>query len=219
MDWPYEPRTDLPLVDAREGIAIPGAQGVWTLEAQPLLALEGQAQPLQDAFGRGGVRRLGDVVVRPYRRGGLVAKINARTYVSPTRFRDELAVHRALWNAGFPTVEPLGIAWRRSGLGVEGLYLTRFRVAQPWPTTWEIPLLPPLMKALQALSAWGLFAPDLNATNVLWGEDDLVLLDWDRARWERGALLPRYQARLQRSLGKLEAPESVRERLIQAFVR
>lgn len=205
-------------MDAREGIAIPGAQGIWTLEAQPLLALEGQAQPLQDAFGRGGVRRLGDVVVRPYRRGGLVAKINARTYVSPARFRHELAVHRALWGAGFPTVEPVGIAWRRSGLGVEGLYLTRHVQARPWPSDWGAPSIPELMRAMRALSAWGLFAPDLNATNVLWGENCIVLLDWDRARWERGALLPRYQARLQRSLNKLGAPPTLLEALAQGLV-
>lgn len=175
----------------------------------------GEASDLQNAFGRGGVRRLGDIIIRPYRRGGLVAKVNDRTYASPARFRRELAVHRALWEAGFPTVEPLGIAHRRKGLGVEGLYFTRYAEAMPWPSDWSSPMLPELMQALAALDAWGLFAPDLNATNVLRGDGGLVLLDWDRAAWTKGPLLPRYRARLLRSLAKLGAPSE----LVEAFRR
>ena len=211
--WPYEPRTRLPLVDVRQGAAVPGLGGGWTLEAVEGLDLEGESQGL--AFGRGGVRRLGNAVLRPYRRGGLVAKVNAKTYASPARFRRELAVHRALWEAGFPTVEPLGLAWRRAGLGVEGLFFTRFADAKPWPADWSAPILDGLVEALRALSAWGLFAPDLNATNVMQGGGGLVLLDWDRAAWRGGALLPRYRARLMRSLEKLDAPEALRAALDQ----
>lgn len=209
--WPYEPRTKLPLLARREGISIPGLEGAWTLEAVEGLALEGDAQGL--AFGRGGVRRIAEIVLRPYRRGGLVAKVNAKTYPSFARFRRELAAHRALWEAGFPTVEPMGFAWRRSGLGVEGVFLTRFTEAKPWPSDWSAPLMDELVKALRALSAWGLFAPDLNATNVMWGANGLALLDWDRAAWTAGALLPRYGARLDRSLAKLGAPETMRAAL------
>ncbi len=184
------------------------------LEAAQDLAFGDEAR-MTDAFGRGGVRRLGDLVIRPYRRGGLVAKINGGTYASPTRFRRELIVHRALWEAGFPTVEPLGIAHRRKGLGVEGLYFTRYAEAMPWPSDWSSPMLPELMQALAALDAWGLFAPDLNATNVMRGASGLVLLDWDRAAWTKGPLLVRYRARLARSLAKLGAPVE----LIEAFTR
>ena len=204
-------------MDARAGVGVPGCGEGWTLEAAPHLDPSGEAGSLHAAFGRGGVRRLGDLVLRPYRRGGLMAKLNAATYASPSRFRRELAVHRALWEAGFPTVEPLGIAHRPSGLGVEGLYFTRFTDAKPWPSDWSAPALAELLKALSALSAWGLFAPDLNATNVMWGETGLVLLDWDRASWRGGALLRRYQARLKRSLAKLDAPESLRAALDQGF--
>lgn len=166
---------------------------------------------MEHAFGRGGIRRLGEVVVRPYRRGGLVAKVIAATYLSPDRFREELGVHRALWEAGFPTVEPLGLAWRKRGLGVEGLYFTRFTENRPWPSDWSSSVLPDLEQALVALDAWGLFAPDLNATNVLHGDTGVTLLDWDRAAWTEGDLLPRYHARLARSLAKLGAPESLQD--------
>ena len=198
-------------------MSIPGCGAGWTLESGPGLDLGGEAGSLPAAFGRGGVRRLGDLVLRPYRRGGLVAKVNAATYASPARFRRELAIHRALWEAGFPTVEPRGLAWRRSGLGVEGVYLTRFADAKPWPSAWSALALGDLLEALAALSAWGLFAPDLNATNVMWGDGGLILLDWDRAAWSGTGLLARYQARLRRSLAKLGAPDPVRAALDQGF--
>ena len=207
--WPYQPRTALPPLEVREGVSIPGLDGAWTLEGG-VLDLSGQGAAMGKAFGRGGVRRLGDVVIRPYRRGGWMAKVNERVYASPARFRKELMVHRALWEAGFPTVEPLGIAWRKTGLGVEGLFITRFSEARPWPSDWSAPVLPDLMKAFAALDDWGLFAPDLNATNVMGGADGIVLLDWDRAAWARGPLLPRYRARLARSLEKLGAPEALK---------
>lgn len=202
-------------MDVRQGAAVPGFGGGWTLEAVGGLSLVGESQGL--AFGRGGVRRLGDAVLRPYRRGGLVAKLNAKTYLSAARFRRELAVHRALWEAGFPTVEPLGFAWRRAGLGVEGIFLTRYAEAQPWPSDWRAPVLADLVTAIRALAAWGLWAPDLNATNVMAGRDGLLVLDWDRARWWRRPLLRRYGARLDRSLAKLGAPEDLRAALAQGL--
>jgi len=215
--WPYQPRTALPALEIREGVDIPGCGGGWRLEGSRL-ELSGQSSVMDDAFGRGGVRRLGDVVVRPYRRGGWMAKVNARVYASAARFRGELRVHRALWEAGFPTVEPLGLAWRRVGMGVEGLFLTRFTEAKPWPSDWSAPLMVELVKAIHALSDWGLYAPDLNATNVMWGADGIVLLDWDRAAWTGALLLPRYHARLARSLAKLDAPLELRAALDQGFL-
>ncbi len=169
------------------------------------------ADPL--AFGRGGIRRLGDVVLRPYRRGGLVRHLNERVYLSPARFARELAVHQALWLAGFPTVEPLGYGVRSRGWGVEGVYLTRYEPATAWPQCWGLhaEVVPQVAELLKALVRWGLHAPDLNATNFLVTDDGRVLaLDWDRAGWGCGeGLLPRYQARLERSLRKLGAPEAV----------
>ena len=209
--WPYQPRTALSPWETREG-PVPGFEGRWTLEVAPGLAFDDdsrRAARMEGAFGRGGVKRLGDIVVRPYRRGGLVAKVNGSVYASPARFRGELAVHRALWEAGFPTVEPAGLAHRRRGLGHEGLFFTRYAEAKPWPADWSPLVLPDLMGALAALDAWGLFAPDLNATNVLSGPGGLLLLDWDRAAWRGGPLLPRYRARLARSLAKLGAPSEL----------
>jgi len=208
--WPYGWRSAEGATESRESLEIPGVGGGWTLIAPPGLHLEGEAAGLGEAFGRGGVRRLGEVVLRPYRRGGLVRYLNDRIYASPRRFAREFTVHRALWLAGFPTVEPLGYGIRRCRWGYEGIFLTRFQDCEPWPRRWD-PTVPGKLKAqIEALCAWGLFAPDLNATNVMvTAEGGVLLLDWDRADWGARDLLERYKARLQRSLLKLHAPREV----------
>ncbi|MGA2081158.1 MAG: lipopolysaccharide kinase InaA family protein [Holophaga sp.] len=192
------------------GAGLPGLDGLWSLEAVPDLDLGGVETGLGRAFGRGGILRAGDVVIRPYRRGGLVRHLNERLYPTPWRFRREFQVHRALWAAGLPTVEPLGWACRRRLWGWEGAYLTRWAEGVPWPRAWERSpqVLAELRTLLKALGAWGLLAPDLNATNILVRPSGSILaLDWDRAGWTRNAgLMDRYRSRLVRSLEKLGAP-------------
>ena len=208
--WPFAARIPGDALVERTG-GLPGLGGGWSLRLAGALSLEGAEGTL--AFGRGGIRRVGAVVIRPYRRGGLVRHINERIYTTPERFSAEFMVHQALWAAGFPTVEPLGFAWRRRLWGVEGAYLTRYVEAQPWPACWErtAEMVPQLAVLLRALADWGLHAPDLNATNVLLAPDGRVLaLDWDRACWTGGTdLLARYRERLERSLRKLKAPPAV----------
>ncbi len=217
--WPFPMRAPGVAPVLRKGLAIPDEGGGWTVLAPPDLALEGEAVGLSGAFGRGGVRRLGEVVLRPYRRGGLVRYLNGRIYLSSARFAQEFMVHRALWLAGFPTVEPLGYAVRRRGWGVEGLFLTRHAECVPWPRNWAAQdIAEQLRSPIEALCAWGLHSPDLNATNVMvTPQGEVLLLDWDRATWGGGDLLARYRARLARSLMKLEAPREIIED-VQAWV-
>jgi RIO-like serine/threonine protein kinase len=135
------------------------------------------------------------------------------SYASPRRFEREWEIHRALWASGFPTVKPLGYGRRRVGLAWEGLCLTRYEEGAPWPKDWAQgqERLPALLEAIQALSAWGLWSPDLNATNVLVTPAGLRLLDWDRAAFVPGTdLEPLYRRRLARSLEKLGAPDGLR---------
>ena len=178
------------------------------------LELPRPIEPLDKAFGRGGILRAGDAVIRPYRRGGWMRFLSQGAYASPRRFEREWEIHRALWTAGFPTVEPLGYGRRRSGLAWEGLLLTRLQPGVAWPGAWEEgrARLPELQQAIDALCVWGLWAPDLNATNVLVVADGIRLLDWDRAAFVPGAQLrPLYARRMARSLKKLDAPMDLRE--------
>lgn len=208
--WPYARRPILASLGCREDQVLPGLGGGWRICTPGGEVPAGEAAPLGGAFGRGGILRVGGTVLRPYRRGGFLHVLNERTYRSSLRFAAEHAIHRTLWEAGFPTVEPLGYAWRPQGWGVEGVFLTRLAEGEPWPRHWELSgrVLPRLDQAIDALCAWGLWAPDLNATNVLLPSGDgILLMDWDRAHFSPGTdLRPRYAARLARSLRKLGAP-------------
>lgn len=193
---------------------LPFLSGRWTLEAAEVFLPEGDVEGLKGAYGRGGVFRVGSTVVRPYRRGGLLGKVIQRRYAGAGRFQAEAAIHRALWEAGFPTVQPLGCAWRRRlPWGVEGAYFTEAAPGRPWPQDWAggEETLRQLWSRIEELCAWGLWSPDLNATNVLVQPDGaLLLLDWDRACWDSSPDLPgRYKGRLVRSLRKLSAPENL----------
>jgi hypothetical protein len=210
--WPFEHRLQGDAPVSTDGFVIPGEGGAWTLIALPGLDLGETSQALEGVFGRGGVRRLGEIVLRPYRRGGLVRHLNARVYFSPARFAREFVVHRVLWMAGFPTVEPLGYAFRRRAWGVEGLFLTRYAECEPWPCQWNSrsDVVVQLRQRIDALCAWGLFSPDLNATNVMvTPTGEVLLLDWDRAAWGGKGLFTRYRSRLLRSLEKLKAPRPI----------
>lgn len=222
--WPYHPRTALGPLHLRPDEELPGLGGGWTLLAPAPASLPSSAAPLEGAFGRGGVLRAGGLVLRPYRRGGLLRRLNPTLYASPRRFERELLIHRALWERGFPTVEPVGCAHRARGAGHEGVLLTRHVPGSPWPHTWDAGpgTLAALATALRALAAWGLLAPDLNATNVLLGADGVLrCLDWDRAAFRAPgpALLGRYLDRMRASLARLGAPEGLLPALAQALER
>jgi len=211
-DWPFAPGMPLRPLGCRLNQDLSGFGDGWRLCTPGGIVPTGHPEPLPGSFGRGGVVRLDDMVLRPYRRGGLLRHVNERTYRTHLRFAAEYAVHRGLWEAGFPTVEPLGYAWRPKGFGVEGLLITRLAEGDPWPSRWDLSSqrTTDIRQAIAALCAWGLWAPDLNATNVLLpSKGGALFLDWDRAGFEPSGstLWERYRARLARSLRKLQAPE------------
>lgn len=209
--WPFAPGMSLRPLGCRLNMDLPGFGSGWRVCTPGGAALQGDPEPLDGAYGRGGILRVGDIVMRPYLRGGLLRHLNERTYRTHLRFAAEHAVHRGLWEAGFPTVEPVGYAWRTRGLGVEGILFTRMTEGVAWPRNWDLGFArrKELRTAIASLCDWGLWSPDLNATNVLLpAQGGVLLLDWDRARFEPEGvdLWPRYHARLERSLRKLGAP-------------
>lgn len=210
-DWPFEPGIPLRPLGCRLNLALPGFGSGWRVCTPGGIVPSGEPAPLPGAFGRGGLLCVGDMILRPYRRGGFLRHFNERTYRSHLRFAAEHAVHRGLWEAGFPTVEPLGYAWRPSGLGVEGVLITRRAEGEPWPRRWDLSAerAAAIRLAVDSLCTWGLWSPDLNATNIILPpQGGALLLDWDRASFEPPDvdLWPRYRARLGRSLTKLGAP-------------
>ena len=193
--WLLAPALELPLVAERLGS---GRGGAWRVELP------------------GGLR----VVVRFYRRGGLVARVVRDTYVGPRpRPLHELAVTVEARRRGVPAPEVLG-ARVEGGLVYRGALVTA-----------EVPHARTLFAALReaagdgarcALAARaglavarlhdaGVYHADLNLTNLLVGPapgDDIVVVDFDRARVREGPLGRRARrrnlARLGRSLAKLD---------------
>lgn len=194
----------------------------------PLLRTRGDwagydAHPL--AGGRGGTCRVRvdghEVVVRPYRRGGWVARVLYDTYLGrhPRPFR-ELQALVALRQAGVPVVEVYGAAvhWLAPGV-YRGWLATRYVTGAT--TLWEwLAAAPPAAeraavlatagRAVRRLHDSGWRHPDLNLTNILVapgpvGLPDVLLIDFDRAcqgtRRAGHDLL-----RLERSARKLDPP-------------
>jgi len=187
----------------------------------PRLALPATAAPLES--GRGPVYRLElssgmRVVVRLCRRGGLLARMVAETYVGlqPRPLR-ELVVTVEARRRGVPAPEVLA-ARVEGGLFYRGALVTA-----------EVPSAATLVEALRrapdaaerrrlaaatgralaTLHGAGVFHADLNATNILVRDGaDVVLLDFDRARLAPASLPAaarrRNLRRLARSLAKLD---------------
>jgi 3-deoxy-D-manno-octulosonic acid kinase len=195
--------------------------GPWLLA--PALELPRAAERL--GSGRGSAWRLElpdglRVVVRLYRRGGLVARVVRDTYLGARpRPLHELAVTVEARRRGVPAPEVLG-ARVEGGLVYRGALVTA-----------EVPNTQTLIDALRAardageraalaaraaravarLHDAGVYHADLNLTNLLVGPpgaDDVVVVDFDRARVRDGALDARARrrnlARLGRSLAKLD---------------
>ena len=210
--WPYAPGEPLSPLGCRLNLELPGLGGGWRVCTPGGVVPSGDPVLWDDAFGRGGLMHVGDVVMRPYRRGGFLRHFNERTYRTHLRFAVEYAVHRGIWESGFPTVKPLGYAWRPCGFGVEGVMFTRMEEGESWPKRWELTRerAAEIRNAIDWLCEWGLWSPDLNATNIILPtEGGALFLDWDKARFEPVGtdLWPRYRARLERSLKKLDAPK------------
>ncbi len=97
------------------------------------------------------------------------------------------------------------------GFGVEGVLFTRLAEGEAWPRRWDLSSerAADIRRAITALCEWGLWSPDLNATNILLPSGGgALVLDWDRAQFEPEGtdLAARYRRRLERSLRKLGAP-------------
>jgi 3-deoxy-D-manno-octulosonic acid kinase len=157
-------------------------------------------QPRVLSGGRGGTTVVGagglEVVVRPYRRGGLPARLLHDTYVGyrPRPFR-ELAVTEALRQRGAPVVEVHGAAvrWLLPGC-YRGWLLTRYVAGAQTFWAWAGGAQAPAARddvlrrvgaTIRRLHACGARHPDLNMNNILIcpaaGGAEVLLIDFDRA--------------------------------------
>ena len=189
--------------------------------------------------GRGGIRvvaagSLGEAVVRPFRRGGLVEKVNRRRYFVGDRAFSELLSTHLLHRRGAPVPEVLAAVQTAMRLGYQACLVTR-RIPNAPPAAVLLAsaegstvarILDSMGRAIRLLHESGGVHADLNAHNILVSEDGegpAFVIDLDRVtltacpapeRRTRAALL-----RLRRSCVKLGLDEALSDwdRLEQGF--
>ena len=193
------------------------------------------ARPFRPGGGRGRLAvlpagRHGEVVVRPYLRGGLPARFVERTYLLGDRAFHEAEVTERLRRAEVPVPRPLAAVQADHGVGYRAAFVTR-RVTGADPAPERLgagddragtggrgggsagsrvrDALRRMGRSTGKLHAAGGIHADLNAHNFLLPRSggDACILDFDRARVVGGevpGLLARMNLRrLRRSLEKL----------------
>jgi len=176
------------------------------------------------AGGRGGVAIIdspaGEVVLRHYRRGGMVARLLGDRYLfmgaRRTRSEREFRLLAELRRRGLPVPVPIASRYVRHGLRYSADLITA-RIPQAATLAerladgaFNAELAGKVGALIARFHREGAWHADLNAHNILVSGADLYLIDFDRGRlrspaahWQRGNL-----ARLKRSLVKLGARDA-----------
>lgn len=160
--------------------------------------------------------------LRPYRRGGLVARLSEARYLwlgaERTRAFREMRLTARLFSQGLPVPRPVAACVTRHGLTYEAALITR-RIAGATALAARLEhgtggpaLLQRVGAMIRRFHDAGLDHVDLNARNILIDQGDTPwLIDLDRCRlrapgrWRRANL-----ARLERSLAKFAEPDAAR---------
>ncbi|MDN6323525.1 MAG: 3-deoxy-D-manno-octulosonic acid kinase [Halomonas sp.] len=159
-------------------------------------------------------------VLRPYRRGGLIARLSKTRYLwtgaERTRAFRELRLTARLFSLGLPVPRPVAVCVTRHGPAYEAALITRRiagagALAERLENATATPLLLERVgRMIRRFHDAGLDHVDLNARNILVDTDDTPwLIDLDRCRlrapgkWHTANL-----ARLERSLAKFANPDA-----------
>lgn len=168
--------------------------------------------------GRGTLQRFayedGHGLVRTYLRGGMVAHVLRDAYVLVNRPLRELRVHAHVHAAGLAVPEPLGACWERRGMLVRGAFSAKVIPAkhlQDYLTTdaGDDEVLRRCGAVIRQMHDLGVWHADLQVRNILVGDGEVYLIDFDNARL-RGGVSPLQRARnlfrLRRSFEKNGLP-------------
>ena len=153
-----------------------------------------ETTPLMTIAGRGAMSKLshpfGDVVVRPYRHGGIRRFILSQWFLPSERPAVEMARHLEAYEGGIPTVEPIG--WAEMDSWFMGLrryfFLTRFH-SDLVPLTFHLRngetrsrLSIQMTHILIRLRELSILHTDLNLNNWQMSGDKLLLIDFDKSK-------------------------------------
>ncbi len=157
-------------------------------------------------------------VLRRYRRGGMIARISRDAYLwngesRPRSFR-EYRLLADLRAQGLPVPAPLAAAyWRQGPIYRAAIVVERIPGVRPLAQALSEPLWQPVADAIVRMHRAGVWHADLNAFNILIGNDKRVwLIDFDRGT--QGVLSERQRQanleRLRRSLRKVAGEDGER---------
>ena len=129
----------------------------------------------------------GNGILRQYRRGGLLGPVFGDRFLG-NRMRHEFEVSLAWYQLGGPIPEPLGVAWRKTGMMYRGAYAARqvdgvtlLRYLQE-----DIPLADTVLESvgstIRQLHDAGFWHADLQVKNIMISEGKPFLIDFDKAR-------------------------------------
>lgn len=168
--------------------------------------------------GRGGISLLqhprATLVERPYRHGGLRRLFLPMLFMKSDRPAQELQFHQKAFEAGVSTVEPVG--WRED-TSIIPLFRRYFYYsvflpqAQTLPQALRMgqsprPIIQQMAKTLRQLFDQRIYHHDLNLNNWLISNQQVYLIDFDRARqvdWDPQTFLKTALGRIARSGKKL----------------
>lgn len=159
-------------------------------------------------------------VLRPYRRGGFIARLSRARYlwtgIERTRAFREIRLTARLFTLGLPVPRPVAVCVTRYGLAYEAALITRriagaVALAERLENATATPLLLERVgRMIRRFHDAGLDHVDLNARNILIDADDTPwLIDLDRCRlrapgqWQKANMV-----RLERSLAKFANPDA-----------
>jgi hypothetical protein len=176
--------------------------------------------------GRAAMRHLqldaaGPVVVKPYRRGGLLGGVIRRTYLKGRQRRSQMEYEWLLraGDMGLTVLTPVAFAFRghwfyRCWLVTQAISEARTlaEVSLQRPAA-AASFLPEVARQMDLLVRHGVWHPDLHPGNVLVdGRDRLFLIDFDKVSRVSASprhLRERYRRRWQRAVGKHNLPATL----------
>jgi 3-deoxy-D-manno-octulosonic acid kinase len=191
----------------------------------------GIAHEVAKQSGRGAVYTFdlpdGKGILRPYRRGGLLAKFREDRYWRSNRPLKELVILEHAYRHELPVPQPLGVLWEQHGQSFTGAIATRFlsgATLQDWAENHtaeeELPVLHQCGEAIRDMHHAGIYHADLQIRNIIVGNGGVYLIDFDKAgRIDASADVPRARnlLRLRRSIEKNGLPSRYFEAIVEGY--